>query len=554
MRWRAIAPTLGAVTVSFLVPIAASIALSWRLAVRDQELRAEIIAAEVLHRTHAISTQIARARSALQGSSQSKSPCSSASIALMRQLAISASYLQLVGHVEDDRLVCSSFGDHGEGISLGPPDYRSSRGAWIRRAVKLPFSAESEFFIVTEADGGTSSLALPDLILDAGREASDVAIALVAVSGRQVIFERGEIDAQNLPPFHQGTGQLTWKDGGQIGVIKFSATNDYAAVAVSAPKAFRQAWRNTASWLIPFGVLIGAVLSSMTLLMFRQRRGMPAQLDRALRGNELFLAYMPIVELSGGKWVGAEALLRWRRPNGEMIGPDKFIPVAEQTNRIRKLTAKMLQLLSEDTQELLRHPGSEFYVSVNLSAADLADPAIVEQLRQAQVSGITMLMVEATEGVFLDVNRVRNNICLLRDLGIQVAIDDFGTGYSSLGYLGSLQVDCLNDWNRCSHELCCRPHHRSGQGPRSLRDCRRGGNPGAGRLPSSPGRSIRTGLVVRQAHVGKAVRNPRDRAQQCRSLLPNKEILKWPMQVSPRSVLDVAESDFERSSRLHTLL
>jgi sensor c-di-GMP phosphodiesterase-like protein len=425
-----------------LLPVSVSMAIAYRLALHEQQQRTSIIASEVLHRAHAISGQIAHARSILEHSSAS--PCSPSGVAMMRNLTLSSSYLQLVGYVEGNRLICSSYGNHGDGIPVGPADYLSKRGAWIRRSVYLPFLPKTRFFMVTEQGSGYSSLALPDLILDAGRESREISVALVAISTRSVILARGQADVRQLPAFHQELGEMQWVGDEQVGTIRFSASNDYAAIASVPVSAVRRSWLSIARFAAPLGGVVGTLIAVLLIAMLRQRAGMLAQLDRAIRRREFSLAYMPIVELDSGRWVGAEALLRWRRPGGDLAGPEQFIPIAEQHHRMKRLTDRMLDILVVDSRESLARHAGQRYVSINLSAQDLSDTAIVEKLRQTrEESGLPRLMVEATEGGLLNVDRANSIIQRLGELDISVAIDDFGIGYSSLSYLGTLRAAYL---------------------------------------------------------------------------------------------------------------
>jgi sensor c-di-GMP phosphodiesterase-like protein len=431
-----------ALIAAVLLPVGVSLAIAWPLALHEQQQRTSIIASEMLHRAHAISGQIARARNVMENSSAP--PCSPSRVAMMRDIALSSSYLQLVGYVAANRLLCSSYGDHGDGIPVGPADYLSSRGAWVRSSVFLPFLPKTQFFMVTEAANGYSSLALPDLILDAGSESHDISVALVAISNRTVIMARGRTDVRQLPAFRRELGEMQWVSGEQVGSIRFSTSNDYAAVASVPMSAVRQSWLSIARFAVPLGGVVGTLIAVLLMALLRQRAGMLAQLDRAIRRREFFLTYMPIVELNSGRWVGAEALLRWRRPGGEIAGPEQFIPIAEQHHRMKRLTETMLEILVNDAREnLARHAGQR-YVSINLSAHDLSDTAIVEKLRQTrEKSGLPRLMVEATERGLLNVDRANRIIQQLAELDISVAIDDFGIGYSTLSYLGALRAAYL---------------------------------------------------------------------------------------------------------------
>lgn len=224
---RALLPV--AVGTTFVVPVGAALALSYHVAVREQQLLAGSIAGRMLDRANIVSEQIDHARAVLEDHPHER-PCSPENIARMRELAIDASYLQAVGYVSGDRLLCSSYGEHGDGIPLGPADYLSSRGAWIRRSVELPFGSHRKFFVETDKWSGYSGLVLPDPILDAGRQDSQVSIALISISNRTVMLERGEVDVQKLPAFQREAGTVRWQ-AGDVGVIQFSASHDYAAAA-----------------------------------------------------------------------------------------------------------------------------------------------------------------------------------------------------------------------------------------------------------------------------------------------------------------------------------
>ena len=172
-------------------------------------------------------------------------------------------------------------------------------------------------------------------------------------------------------------------------------------------------------------------------------------LRRALDRGELHVHYQPIVELASRRLVGVEALVRWQKDDDTVVLPKDFIPVAEETGLIIHVGATVLR---EACRQVARWqaeiPGLEHLsLSVNLSARELLNPDLVEQVREAVDSaGLdpTHLCLEITESVLLDdTESCARSLQALNALGLRVAVDDFGTGYSSLTYLKRLTVDML---------------------------------------------------------------------------------------------------------------
>lgn len=198
-------------------------------------------------------------------------------------------------------------------------------------------------------------------------------------------------------------------------------------------------------WMLPISLILGLGIGFQVFLLARQRQSMDAELHGAIRRGELQVLYQPIFDLRSRNCVGAEALLRWRRPDGTLTSPDLFIPMAENTGQIRQITDFVLQRLFDQLGQLLR-ANPQLYISVNLAACDVMVPRIGEVIARLlalhRVSA-RQIAFEVTERGLIDVLVARDNLQSLRDLGHQVLIDDFGTGYCSLAYLQTLPVDCL---------------------------------------------------------------------------------------------------------------
>jgi diguanylate cyclase (GGDEF)-like protein/PAS domain S-box-containing protein len=168
-----------------------------------------------------------------------------------------------------------------------------------------------------------------------------------------------------------------------------------------------------------------------------------AALQQALDGEQFVLHYQPIVGLDTGAVVGVEALLRWSHPELGLLDPAEFIPVAEDSGLIVPIGAWVLRAACT---AMTRWTGGG-RVNINLSSRQLADPNIVEHVRDAlAVSGLApqRLTLEITESVLMhDSEANMRRLRRLRDLGVRLAIDDFGIGYSSLAYLRAFPVDEL---------------------------------------------------------------------------------------------------------------
>ncbi len=180
-----------------------------------------------------------------------------------------------------------------------------------------------------------------------------------------------------------------------------------------------------------------------------ERLRMESDLESALTNDEFVVHYQPLVDLETGQIQGAEALVRWMHPAHGLIGPDRFIPLAESTGLIQRLGMWVLRVSCEQTMAWHRSAPQmrDLKISVNVSADQLSDLGLFRQVRDILAdTGLhpSYLTLEMTEsGLLDDSDAVRCNLSALHDLGVRLAIDDFGTGYSSLSYLHRFPVDIL---------------------------------------------------------------------------------------------------------------
>ncbi|HEU0023669.1 MAG TPA: EAL domain-containing protein [Thermoleophilaceae bacterium] len=176
------------------------------------------------------------------------------------------------------------------------------------------------------------------------------------------------------------------------------------------------------------------------------RLAMVGQLRKALEESQVVLHYQPKIDVETGKVVGAEALVRWQHPERGLIAPIEFVPMAERTGLIKPLSRYVLDRALAQCRDW-RDAGLDLKVSVNLSARNLLDPRLPEDvsklLTKWQVP-VTHLELEITEStIMIDPKRAMEVLRELHAMGIALSIDDFGTGYSSLVYLKEMPVNEL---------------------------------------------------------------------------------------------------------------
>jgi EAL domain-containing protein (putative c-di-GMP-specific phosphodiesterase class I) len=179
------------------------------------------------------------------------------------------------------------------------------------------------------------------------------------------------------------------------------------------------------------------------------RKDSTAELAAAIRNGELTTVYQPLIEVSSGRTIGAEALVRWQHPVDGLRPPEEFIALAEESGLITEIGRMVLDDACQQAARWVAETpaATELLVTVNLSARQVADISIVDHVRDAlDASHLepSRLVLEITETVLMhDRDAAAATLWQLKGLGVRIAIDDFGTGYSSLAYLRRFPIDML---------------------------------------------------------------------------------------------------------------
>jgi diguanylate cyclase (GGDEF)-like protein/PAS domain S-box-containing protein len=173
------------------------------------------------------------------------------------------------------------------------------------------------------------------------------------------------------------------------------------------------------------------------------RLTLESDLRRAIERDEIVLHYQPILDLATGQWAGVEALARWEHPTHGLVGPDSFIPMAEETGLIIPLGLQILEMAVAQAGRLAA-AGHDLTVAANLSVIQLTDPtfaAEVEAVLDHHGVEPRRLVLEVTESAVMEELEIAHDaLARIAALGVHLVVDDFGTGYSSIARLGELPV------------------------------------------------------------------------------------------------------------------
>lgn len=174
---------------------------------------------------------------------------------------------------------------------------------------------------------------------------------------------------------------------------------------------------------------------------------MEDEMETALRHHEFVPYLQPKYDAETGTICGAEALIRWITPEGKIIPPGRFIPLAENNGFVRNLDREMFQLVCKIQKSMLEQGRRPVPISVNVSRQLLYDKTFADDYcNYIKEIGIPVELVEleiTESALFEDIGLFRSTLDKLRSFGFRILMDDFGTGYSSLMMLHSVPIDVM---------------------------------------------------------------------------------------------------------------
>jgi sensor c-di-GMP phosphodiesterase-like protein len=237
-------------------------------------------------------------------------------------------------------------------------------------------------------------------------------------------------------------------EGGEMLRAEVTSRHFGLTTTTTMPRARFEADHRDVIVLASAGTGAGALLIFSLVVMTRwgPRDNPLAELERAIRNGELVPYYQPILDLTTARVVSAEVLVRWRKPNGTLVPPVQFIPLAESTGLIVELTRVLMRrVCAEAGAAIGARP--DFRIGFNLSARHFADETVVDDVRaifEPSKIALDQVLLEVTERQALEnLAMARRVIAALQGLGAHVGIDDLGTGHSGLSYMLKLGVDFI---------------------------------------------------------------------------------------------------------------
>ncbi|MDR3726662.1 MAG: EAL domain-containing protein [Terracidiphilus sp.] len=409
------------------------------LAVRVTENRLDQYASRILANEEATSTEL---RTVLDAVSASRySTCSSAEIDYFRTLIFAPEYLKDAGRMRNGKIECSAaLGQPVQPGAQSMPDFTQQDGSILYRDL-VPYRSNGLTTITLQrGDAFVVFTPLTRLPVEPPpmHYTETVTDAPTQIHGR-LLGESLQTSVQIL------TSEGRTRIGDNLYATRCSTHYFNCVTAYTSLIEVMQANRGKVIGFIGlFRVMGGLAGLGLALLFYRYWR-VEQQLRRAIRRDELFLVYQPIVQLHNRRITGAEALARWTNKQGVEVSPEVFVKIAEEHGFVGEITRLVVRHALRDFGETLRrHP--EFRLNINAAAADLADPGFLPMLNRAVDEAAVparSLGIEITERSTVMREVAIETIRGLRARGHSVQIDDFGTGYSSLSYLHDLSVDAI---------------------------------------------------------------------------------------------------------------
>jgi sensor c-di-GMP phosphodiesterase-like protein len=366
--------------------------------------------------------------------------CRASHIEALRQTTFATTPVKELSVVAaDGRTLCTDIGNQPEQRTIVSSEPLAAGSRTLLEVVRLGGQPRQWLRIRRPGAGAANGLAalIPALLF----------VPQVSTAGGPLSFHARTLTASGTVVAEAGRGAAAAADGDLI-VTEFASRHYPLRTVITASHGGLAGSQRDLRALgtIASGLLAIFILALSVLLPRRDRTNPVADIERAMKAGEFVPYFQPIVDIRSGRLRGAEVLIRWRKPDGTIVPPASFIPLAESSGLIIELTRGLMRRVCQDAGALL---GARPHMKIgfNLTAQHVANEAIVDDVRaifkKSQVR-LSQVVLEVTERQpIVNLTETRRVIAALQGLGVKVAIDDVGTGHSGLSYMLKLGVDII---------------------------------------------------------------------------------------------------------------
>ncbi|WED43527.1 EAL domain-containing protein [Legionella cardiaca] len=462
-RIRIITTAILLAIIGAILPMVAALFLAWSQAFNEERQKLYEFSTRMLTRAQHTLNEARKLFPLLQKQDDGLRPCSKEHIKWMEELTTSIIDIKAIAYFENGIERCNSFGVSNAPIPRNnPSDFILDDGL--------------EFVIGRSSNSSTSLVALRkggnyDIYVDPKRF-SDIIIPgeiqLAIVYNKQLLTAQRPISPALFKKIFAQIGELNLNEYFEVyngrkrlkpikaleqkhvffadkKMISISQYGPFSLIAVQPESLVYKRYRRLQFILLPFGFITAAFIVGLVIYYSLRRLSFLAELQEALRLNEFIVHYQPIIHTLSGKCGGAEALIRWQRPNGEIVRPDLFIPYAEESGIITAITDKVIDKIFAEMEAFLVK-NRTFHIAINVGVNDIQTGRIIEVLESKIAKSKILrnqIWIELTERTFLELEKTKPVVQQARQLGYLVVVDDFGTGFSNLSYLQNLPMDIL---------------------------------------------------------------------------------------------------------------